>query len=526
MKVLLIQPPIEDFYTTSIRNYPLGLLFIASKLINICDVEIVDLRQGTKKAIKSPYTHLEGIYNDRVSPFSLFSRYYRFGFSDEEIRKIIEDKKPDLIGISSIFSTYFKEALQVAKITKEIDSKIITVMGGTHPTQFPEDMLSHHFIDYVIRGEGEIPFRILVEKIKNKKTPHDIPGLCYRDDNGLVIKEVFRSNDTKIELRRELLSKENYRYGKGYVAPILTSRGCPHHCYFCGKPMVNFRYYEEGDVIKDIEKLIILGYDTIDFEDDYFDITLLHTKNILKWLIDKNLRLTAMNGMVPKIDWESKILLKKSGFQRINLSIVDVNEKLQEDIQRGQFREFEKILNEFIETNIPIEVHFIIGLPQQKEEHIIETIVYLAEKKVLLGPSVYYMSPGSLAFFDHKKTKDDINLKYARSSVLYPLNNDFSSIKLATYLRLTRFINFVKSAIDKSKRDIHIGELIINQKREDQIKGLILEKLINHDKFISYDKKNKKFIEDVTDNNAVLNLRKNIRFIKGYKTENICYFNV
>lgn len=525
MKVLLIQPPIEDYYTTSIRNYPLGLLFVASKLVDICDVEIVDLRQGYKKSIKSPFLHLDVIYNGRVSPFSLFARYYRFGLTEKEIKIAIENKKPDLIGISSLFSTYSEEALQVAKIAKEIDHNIITVLGGNHPTLFPEDVLSQTFVDYVIRGEGEIPFKMLVERLKNRKKIDEIPGLCYKENDRIVINDIFLNKEINFNLKRELVSRENYKYGKGYVAPVLTSRGCPHNCYFCGKPIVSFRFYEEKDIKADIEKLIKLGFDTIDFEDDYFDITQAPIKNILNWLIGKNLRLTAMNGMVPKIDLESKMLLKKSGFQRINLSIVDVNKELQEGINRGQFKDFEKILNEFIETGIPIEVHFIIGLPEQREENLVETIIYLAEKKVLLGPSVYYMSPGSHAFIDHKKNGSNINLKYARSSALYPLNKDFTSVKLSTFLKLTRFINYIKSVIDNSGKNINIKELIEKQKRENGLEGIILETLIKDKKFISYDNRQKIFLNDVFDRDAVYNLFNKLRFVRGYKTGNICYIN-
>ncbi len=46
MKVLLVQPPIEDFYDTSIRTYPLSLLYIATKIKDICDVSIVDFRSN------------------------------------------------------------------------------------------------------------------------------------------------------------------------------------------------------------------------------------------------------------------------------------------------------------------------------------------------------------------------------------------------------------------------------------------------------------------------------------------------
>jgi radical SAM superfamily enzyme len=121
----------------------------------------------------------------------------------------------------------------------------------------------------------------------------------------------------------------------------------------------------------------------------------------LSWLKTKKINITAMNCIVPKIHTITQRLLKESGFQRINISLVNANESIQKDINRAQFKDFNIILDKFIETNITIETHFIIGLPQQNLEHIIKTIIYLSEKKVLLGPSIFYLSPESRAFYDY-----------------------------------------------------------------------------------------------------------------------------
>lgn len=524
MKVLLVQPPIEDFYTTPIRNYPLGLLFIASNIVDICDVEIVDLRQKKKKVITSPFYHLSEIYNDRESPFSLFSRYYHFGLCWEEIEKIISEKKPQIIGISANFSTYFDESLKVAKIAKETDSSIITVLGGNYPTLFPDEVLSKDFVDFVIRGEGETTFRMLIEKLKKGNVVHDIPGLCYRSKSGVIVKEIFTDNNTKLNLERSLLKKENYRYGKGYVAPVLTSRGCPYNCSFCGKPPVKFRFYNVDDVKKDIEKLLNLGFDTIDFEDDYFDITSPRIQNILTWLVGKDLKLTAMNGMVPKIDYESKKLIKEAGFQRINISLVDYDEEIRKFIERGHFNELDNVIDTFIDSEVPIEVHFIIGMPEQSKEKLVDTIIYLAEKKVLLGPSVYYLSPGSKIFENYIKEMGMIDFKNARSSALFQVNKEFCSITLSTFMRLTRFVNYIKSVVDKWEKDFTIKELKETVSMQMDLEGPILKALVEEKKFISFDKKQKDFKEDPIDKEVVERFFEKLNFIVGYKTKNVCNF--
>jgi len=525
MKVLLIQPPIEDYYTTKIRSYPLGLLFIASKVSDICDVEIVDLRQSKKppKSI-SPFDELNDIYNPHYSPFSLFHTYQRYGKSNEEIRDIISLKNPDIIGISSLFTTYFEEAVEIAKIAKEIDKSMITVMGGNHPTLFPEDVLRYDCVDFAIRGEGELPFKLLVENIKKGKSLFEVPGLCYKDNGSIEIKKIYTDADCNLNLKREMIQKDSYRYGKGFIAPALTSKGCPHRCYFCGKPAVKFRRFETEDIKKDLKKLMDLGFDTVDFEDDYLDLTSPQIKDILKWLSGKNMRLTAMNGVVPKIDSETIKLVRDAGFQRINLSLVDISEDIQKETNRDQFSGFNEILDDFIKTGIPIEVHFILGLPSQTENDILNTMIYLAEKKVLLGPSVYYLSPGSPAFKNFLNENGNFNLKYARSSVLLPSNNNFTPVKLATYMKLSRFINYVKSVIDSTLSDLSLTDLLKEIENKNPLDYEILKSLIIEKRVISFQKQFRKFQEDPFDRDAVSGLLNKLKFIKGHKSNNVCHF--
>ncbi len=522
MKVLLIQPPIEDYYTTPIRNYPLGLLFVASHIYELCSVEILDLRQSSKPSIiDTPFKELQDYYTLNYSPFSLFHKYHRFGKNYSEIQAIIRDKMPDVIGIGSLFSTYFDEALEVAKIAKSVNNKILTVVGGNHPTLYPADVLKHSFIDFVIRGEGEEPFRALIETLSKNVDLSLIEGLCYKKDGDIVVSDVYTSQSRQLDLKRELLPKEHYRYGKGYVAPVLTSRGCPFSCSFCSKPASRFRHFEIDDLKRDIQKLISLGYDTIDFEDDYFDLTGENTIEMLNWLKGKKLRLTAMNGVVPKISHEIKSLIKEAGFQRINISLVDVSEEVQREVNRGQFKYFDKILNDFIETGVPIETHFIVGLPEQKIEHIISTIIYLAEKRLLLGPSIYYLAPGSRKFEEFLSHNGNFNFKYARSSVAYPVNKDLDRTKIITLMKLVRFVNYVKRQIDLMDRQLQVDELIDLARDKDKE---ILSALIQEKKLISYNPTKRRFETDAFSKEVVEIFFQKLRFIVGYKSNKYCYF--
>ncbi|MCJ7664999.1 MAG: cobalamin B12-binding domain-containing protein, partial [Desulfobacterales bacterium] len=123
MKILLIQPPVRDFYKTSMRTQPIGLAYLAASLrAHGHSVEILDCRTARKRPIPLPaeLAYLQAYYPfDDRSPFKLYSGYYHFGMGWDEIGKRVEASQADVFGISSSFTPYHGEALEIAGIIKQ-----------------------------------------------------------------------------------------------------------------------------------------------------------------------------------------------------------------------------------------------------------------------------------------------------------------------------------------------------------------------------------------------------------------------
>src|SRR4030065_2133888 len=173
MKILLIPPPIRDFYRTSLRTQPIGLAYLAASLsTHGHSVEILDCQTDKKRAIPLPFEllYLQAYYPfDDRSPFKLYTGYYHFGMGWDEIKETIKESKADVFGISSSFTPYHGEALEIAQIIKEWDRRKIVVMGGAHVSCDPEGVLRSPFVDYVVLGEGEARFPFLLEEIGKGK---------------------------------------------------------------------------------------------------------------------------------------------------------------------------------------------------------------------------------------------------------------------------------------------------------------------------------------------------------------------
>ena len=128
--ILLIQPPIEDFYLTQKRTIPYGLLSLASSLIDSgFSTEIFDGLASPKSPIielPGDMQYLRELYSSAdQSPFGLFYHFKHFGYSYPHIGKIAKDSKAFLVGISSLFTAYSEQALKVAGFVKKFhpDSK-------------------------------------------------------------------------------------------------------------------------------------------------------------------------------------------------------------------------------------------------------------------------------------------------------------------------------------------------------------------------------------------------------------------
>lgn len=469
MKILLIQPPIRDFYQTTIRTQPIGLVYLAASLQSRGhEAEILDCQTEKKRSIPIPsgLSYLRDFYpfNDR-SPFKLYSGYYHFGMGWDEIKKRIEDSKVDVFGISSSFTPYHGEALAMAQIVKRWARKKIVVMGGSHVSCDPEGVLESPFVDYIVLGEGEIRLPLLLEKIEKGHGMgiQEIDGIGYRIDGEVRInrlKTFVEDLDSLPHPARDLLDLDRYRIKKKRSTMIITSRGCPHGCTYCSTHLVmgaSFRTRSPENVIQEmIDCMRQYGIRTFDIEDDNFTLDQERAKRLMGLIIEtfgeQNLELTAMNGIsFASLDEELLRLMRKAGFKTINLSFVSTAPTTRETMKRPKgVADFNKILRLVESLGLHVISYGIFGMPGQTIEEMVDTLIYLMGKRVLIGPSVYYPTPGTPLFRRCKEAGMLPSLPSQwRSSALPIETKDFSRLDIVTLLRLTRSVNFIKAKMDE-----------------------------------------------------------------------------
>ncbi|NNL76242.1 MAG: B12-binding domain-containing radical SAM protein, partial [Desulfobacterales bacterium] len=467
--ILLIQPPIRDFYLTVKRTIPYGLACIASALTKSgFTVDIFDGLATSKSQVCDLPLELGYLreYYGRAdqSPFALFHRYRHFGYSFDYIGRRARESGAFLVGISSLFTPYVQEAIQTAASVKTHHPNCKVVLGGHHPSALPHSVMETKAVDFVIRGEGEVAMPRLAEALSKGNGYDAIPGLVFRrQDSTLHINPPvqMKSPDAYPLPAIHLLNHRFYRRHKRAGMVIVASRGCPMKCTYCSvgsQSFMNYRQRSVESVIEEIE-LSAARYDLgfIDFEDENLSLDrrwflrLLH--EIKSRFGDGRLELRAMNGLYPPtLDNEVVGAMQAAGFRALNLSLGSTSKEQLKRFNRADvLPAFDWALELAEDYGLNAVGYLICAAPYQRAEDSLSDLLYLAQRRVVVGVSIYYPAPGSKDFdLCEDLTILPDHFTCMRSSAL-PLSHTTSRKEAATLLRLARILNFIKSLLDTGR---------------------------------------------------------------------------
>ena len=461
MKVLLIQPPIQDFYETKIRLQPIGLAYLKSTIDHFLpgiEVKVKDYHLGWgRRSIPLPaeLKYLREFYpwSDK-SPFALFHHFYHFGADYDQIAEDVASEKPDLVGISSLFTPYYREVLQTAKTIKEkLDIPIL--VGGSHVSADPTSILEDSSVDFVIRGEGERPIIELLKALQSGSDISDLPNLGYKQAGQLYFNQIeanFSLDDIPWPDFSDL-PLNSYLYKDKPLCFIMTSRGCPYDCSFCSIHQTFGKKYRRrplDEVLEEIKFRYYQGYRVIDFEDDNINFNLKEFKKFCNGLINlfptKDVTFLAMNGLCyQNLDDESINLMRKAGFTDLNISLVSANESvIKENKRPHSLVQYEKVVDSAFRLGFNIVSYQILGLPNESVDSMINTLIIISRLPTLIGASPFYLTPG-VEFSKYCKNYEKIDMIQARLSALGKPNATQKREDIYTLFIITRIINFLKS---------------------------------------------------------------------------------
>jgi len=266
MKVLLLSPPTVSAIKAVIGTTgpPLGLAYLASMIREEHEVKIID-------SLAEDYTY-------------------------EDVRKIIKKFDPEVVGITSTTSMMF-DTYAIAEMIKDHNENAKVIIGGPHVTFLPERTFKEcPHIDFIVRGEGEITFKELINALEKGRDSSNILGLSINikgKAKNNPPRKLIEDLDTIPIPAYDLLPMDKYKMNGIRFGTVITSRGCPFNCVFCSSSQQFGRKWRGHSDSRVIEELRIL-YDKykireIEFLDDTFTLNRQRAIRIAKRIREEGL---------------------------------------------------------------------------------------------------------------------------------------------------------------------------------------------------------------------------------------------
>ncbi|MDZ4185114.1 MAG: radical SAM protein [Desulfuromonadales bacterium] len=237
MRIFLIQPPCCDPLMDQIYLFePLALEYLGAGL-------------------KADGHQIE-LFDARLDP-DLDTAFQRF--------------RPQLVGLTG-FTSHLNINLALARRLKKLDPELTVVVGGHHATVRPDDF-NDPAINVIVRGEGVVALRAIVNALEADTPLAVIPGLAIPAPDGLLLtpERPYTPLDELPLPDRSLTAAYRDRYFSEWFQPlasIRTSLGCTARCNFCALWAITDGKYLRRDPARVIEELQLISEPHVFFCDD------------------------------------------------------------------------------------------------------------------------------------------------------------------------------------------------------------------------------------------------------------------
>lgn len=484
IKVLLLNPFLEVFKDDPAGINPvLGLAYLASFLRSKkVEVKIIDIAAEGADCVKK------------------IGEKMRYGLSEEQIIKRINDYDPQIIGITCQSTLHAGEAQATARLAKIARKESWLVMGGAHPSAVPEEVLKDQSVDLVVRGEGEITLWEIVKAFPDRDGFPKIKGISFRQ-NGKVTSNpprlLIKNLDDLPFPARDLLPMDKYLRGakstvnynmNDRVVTMITSRGCPGNCIYCAVRTVWGRIWRgrsAENVVDEIEQVIKdFRIKEIHFLDDSIAVDKNRLEGICDEIIKRKLDIqwATPNGVaVWMLDENLLLKMKKAGCYRLTFGLESGNKQILHQFIGKNYDHFQA--RETIKFASTIGIWtvgtFIIGFPYETMQQIKDTITFAVSTD--LDFAVFYIAnpfPGTPLYEIYKKERL-LPVGGAYKIVRGCKSKNFSHKELIDFQQ-EAFLKFTKSRFAKPwlvwrklkraenypyllKLGCHLSKLVLNQ---------------------------------------------------------------
>jgi len=254
------------------------------------------------------------------------------------VTRLIETLQPDLVGLS-VMTFQRRTARRIIALVRALKPDVHIVVGGYDATLAPEAWMDVELgVTAIVRGEGDLTFRELVNALAERRPLGGIAGLSYRDG------ATFRHNPARPAARLDggtiRPPARGARVLSGYtilgrpIDVVETSRGCTFDCSFCSIIEMrgrNFFRFAISRVIDDISDAVNRGARSIFIVDDNITLDVHRFEELCTAIVRAGLHkvdylVQAMTASIATHGERLAPLMQAAGFRYVFLGIENILE--------------------------------------------------------------------------------------------------------------------------------------------------------------------------------------------------------
>jgi radical SAM superfamily enzyme YgiQ (UPF0313 family) len=316
MRIVLMQPPLRNVIRTQVPDYvtsghipPMGLLYVQAAI---------------------EQTQHESIFLDADLE----------GWSHEESARKALSFEPQVIGLQAMTFT-LPDAYLLAQAIKNQNADVKVIIGGPHPTIFPEETATLENVDFAFAGEGESGMPRFLDAFGDQEALARVPGLAFKRDGRIHYLPqdgyLEKMDQIPIPARR---SSPYKRYSSVLAerspnTVMITSRGCPYSCIFCNRMGRRYRFHSAQYVLAEIEDILSIGIGEAFIHDDTFTIRRERVETICRGVIERGYNLVwEARSRVDLVDEALIALMRRAGCHRLSFGVESGSPKVLKSMRK------------------------------------------------------------------------------------------------------------------------------------------------------------------------------------------------
>ena len=307
LRIILIYPPPWQIPSPGepVPGMPFGPPEGWSEILRDGDFQTITYGLLTIAAQAKRAGHEVSVYNLAICPW-------------QDVVALIAETEADVYGISS-FTANRRGMGAVAALIRQHHPQAHIMVGGPFVSALPQDTLRYfRDIDTAVIGEGEETFMELLERIGSGRPTAGIPGTAWRNGEEVVTGPMR----PRIKDLNTLTSP--FDYFTNFI--VMTSRGCPSKCTFCGSATtwgMMLRFHSAESCIDIFKKALArLSVPFIAVKDDTFTAHRKRAIAICDAIIENKMNfLWSCDTRVDSMDDELLRKMRLAGCQTISFGV-------------------------------------------------------------------------------------------------------------------------------------------------------------------------------------------------------------